>query len=147
MRDTSLYTEGAPSPEPTDTGRYLPIAEHGLIGNLQTVALVGTEGTIDWYCCPRFDAPSLFGALLDRERGGFWRIAPAEKNLDDQTALLPGHQRPHHPVPEPPRRRRSPGLHATRFISPPGHPPGTMRVVCEGLRGLPGRGRATFRLR
>ena len=39
------------------TGRYLPIAEHGLIGDLHTVALVGTDGTIDWYCCPRFDSP------------------------------------------------------------------------------------------
>jgi hypothetical protein len=37
--------------------RYLPIAEHGLIGDLHTVALVGTDGTIDWYCCPRFDSP------------------------------------------------------------------------------------------
>ena len=35
--------------------RYLPIAEHGLIGALHTVALVGTDGTIDWYCCPRLD--------------------------------------------------------------------------------------------
>ena len=39
-------------------GHYLPIAEHGLIGDLHTVALVGTDGTIDWYCCPRFDSPS-----------------------------------------------------------------------------------------
>ena len=45
--------------------RYLPIAEHGLIGDLHTVALVGTEGTIDWYCCPRFDSPSVFAAILD----------------------------------------------------------------------------------
>ena len=42
--------------------RYLPIAEHGLIGDLHTVALVGTDGTIDWYCCPRFDSPSVFAA-------------------------------------------------------------------------------------
>jgi hypothetical protein len=35
--------------------RYLPIAEHGLIGDLHAAALVGTDGTIDWYCCPRFD--------------------------------------------------------------------------------------------
>ena len=40
--------------------RYLPIAEHGLIGDLHTAALVGTDGTIDWYCCPRFDSPSVF---------------------------------------------------------------------------------------
>src|SRR4051812_20479302 len=57
--------------------RYLPIAEHGLIGDLSTVALVGTDGTIDWYCCPRFDSPSVFAAILDRQRGGRYRIAPA----------------------------------------------------------------------
>jgi GH15 family glucan-1,4-alpha-glucosidase len=56
---------------------YLPIAEHGVIGDLRTVALVGTDGTIDWYCCPRFDSPSVFGAILDRQRGGRYRIAPA----------------------------------------------------------------------
>ncbi len=56
---------------------YLPIAEHGVIGDLRTVALVGTDGTIDWYCCPRFDSPSVFGAILDTERGGYFRVAPA----------------------------------------------------------------------
>ena len=40
---------------------YLPIAEHGLVGDLHTVALVGTNGTIDWYCVPAFDSPSVFG--------------------------------------------------------------------------------------
>jgi len=56
---------------------YLPIGEHGVIGDLRTVALVGTDGTIDWYCCPRFDSPSVFAAILDRQRGGRYRIAPA----------------------------------------------------------------------
>jgi GH15 family glucan-1,4-alpha-glucosidase len=56
---------------------YLPIAEHGLIGDLHSVALVGTEGTIDWYCCPRFDSPSVFAAILDAERGGRYRLRPA----------------------------------------------------------------------
>ena len=56
--------------------RYLPIAEHGLIGDLHTVALVGTDGTIDWYCCPRFDSPSVFAAILDAGHGGLFRIAP-----------------------------------------------------------------------
>ena len=55
---------------------YLPIAEHGLIGDLHTVALVGSEGTIDWYCAPRLDSPSIFGAILDKARGGSWRIVP-----------------------------------------------------------------------
>ncbi len=56
---------------------YLPIAEHGVIGDLHTVALVGTDGTIDWYCCPRFDSPSVFAAILDKRKGGYFRIAPA----------------------------------------------------------------------
>ena len=53
---------------------YPPIAEHGLIGDLQTAALVTTDGTIDWFCCPRFDSPSVFGALLDDEKGGRFAI-------------------------------------------------------------------------
>jgi len=55
---------------------YLPIAEHGVIGDLHSVALVGTDGTIDWFCCPRFDSPSVFASILDAEKGGFFRIAP-----------------------------------------------------------------------
>src|SRR5919108_4101576 len=61
---------------PSSTG-YLPIEDHGVIGDLRSVALVGTDGTIDWYCPGRFDAPSIFGALLDDKRGGSFRIAPA----------------------------------------------------------------------
>jgi len=57
--------------------RYLPIAEHGLIGDLHAVALAGTDGTIDWYCCPRFGSPSVFAAILDAGHGGLFRIAPA----------------------------------------------------------------------
>ena len=50
--------------------RYPPIAEHGLIGDLQTAALVTTDGTVDWWCCPRFDSPSVFASLLDHDNGG-----------------------------------------------------------------------------
>jgi GH15 family glucan-1,4-alpha-glucosidase len=47
-----------------------------VIGDLRSVALVGVNGTIDWYCCPRFDAPSVFGAILDSAEGGHYGIAP-----------------------------------------------------------------------
>jgi GH15 family glucan-1,4-alpha-glucosidase len=71
------------------TARYLPIAEHGLIGDLHTVALVGTDGTIDWYCCPRFDSPSVFGGILDADRGGAFRIAPDCDGWKSRQLYLP----------------------------------------------------------
>jgi GH15 family glucan-1,4-alpha-glucosidase len=69
--------------------RYLPIAEHGLIGDLHTVALVGTDGTIDWYCCPRFDSPSVFAAILDADRGGLFRISPDCDGWSSRQLYLP----------------------------------------------------------
>jgi len=68
---------------------YLPIAEHGVIGDLHTVALVGTDGSIDWYCCPRFDAPSVFGAILDVHKGGYFQIAPADGEYKTKQLYLP----------------------------------------------------------
>ncbi|MFF8100322.1 glycoside hydrolase family 15 protein [Streptomyces sp. NPDC016640] len=59
------------------TRRYVPIADHGLIGDLRSVALVGTDGTVDWYCCPSFDSPSVFAAILDADRGGCFELAAA----------------------------------------------------------------------
>ena len=69
--------------------RYLPIAEHGLIGDLHTVALVGTDGTIDWYCCPRFDSPSVFAAILDADHGGLFRISPDCDGWSSKQLYLP----------------------------------------------------------
>ena len=68
---------------------YLPIAEHGIIGGLHTAALVGSDGTIDWFSPDRFDPPSVFGALLDRDRGGFYRIAPLDPLAATKQLYLP----------------------------------------------------------
>jgi GH15 family glucan-1,4-alpha-glucosidase len=56
--------------------RYPNIADHGLIGDLQTAALVTNTGNIDWFCCPRFDSPSIFASLLDAGKGGHFQIVP-----------------------------------------------------------------------
>ena len=68
---------------------YLSISDYGVIGDLHTAALVGRNGSIDWCCAPRFDSPSIFGALLDDARGGRWRIAPVEPSTTEQR-YLPG---------------------------------------------------------
>jgi GH15 family glucan-1,4-alpha-glucosidase len=81
VRENALAGGGLPG--------YLPIAEHGIIGDLHTAALVGTDGTIDWYCCPHFDSPSVFGAILDRQRGGYYRIAPAGDNWTPKQLYFP----------------------------------------------------------
>jgi GH15 family glucan-1,4-alpha-glucosidase len=73
---------------------YLPIEEHGIVGDLRTVALVGTDGTVDWYCPSRFDAPSLFGALLDARKGGYFSLwcrgsgRPKQLYLPDTNILM-----------------------------------------------------------
>ena len=144
--DVSLAPGGVRRPP---RARYLPIAEHGLIGDLHTAALVGSDGTIDWYCCPRFDSPSVFASILDADRGGLFRIAPDREGWSQQAALLARHQRAHHPLPVARRSRRDAGLHAPAAYrrdgaSPPHDPPGPRRAWADAL---PRRCRPALRLR
>jgi GH15 family glucan-1,4-alpha-glucosidase len=66
---------------------YLPIEDHGVIGDLHTAALVGIDGTIDWLCLPRFDAPSVFASILDDEKGGHFKLHPSSYVRSQQLYL------------------------------------------------------------
>ena len=80
---------------PIKTGHpYLPIEDHGLIGDGATAALVGRDGTISWLCAPRFDSAPLFCSILDSERGGRFTVAPeslresAQRYVEDTGVLV-----------------------------------------------------------
>ncbi len=66
---------------------YFPTEDHEVIGDPHTAALVGIDGTTDWLCLPRLDAPSVFGVILDDEKGGHFKLASS--GLRPQPATLP----------------------------------------------------------
>ena len=68
---------------------YPAIEDHGIIGNMRTAALVAMDGSIDWLCLPRFDSPTVFGALLDHAKGGRFRIFPAAVDFSSQQLYWP----------------------------------------------------------
>jgi GH15 family glucan-1,4-alpha-glucosidase len=68
----------------------MKIEDYGLIGDTQTAALVGLNGSIDWLCLPRFDSGACFAALLGDDRNGFWRIAPTEAIVTTTRRYRPG---------------------------------------------------------
>ena len=86
----SLGTRRADAPANAQhAGRYSPIESYGIIGDLQTVALVGLDGGIDFLCLPRFDSPSVFAALLDSEKGGRFAIQPGLDSARHKQIYLP----------------------------------------------------------
>ena len=69
--------------------RYRPIADYGAIGEGRSVALVGSDGSIDWWCPGRFDAPSVFAAILDHGKGGAYRVCPTEAGAQASMQYVP----------------------------------------------------------
>lgn len=72
---------------PAEVKAYKPIEDYGIIGDLHTVALVGVDGSIDWCCLPHFDSSSVFAAILDSGKGGFFQISPVEPARQKQMYL------------------------------------------------------------
>lgn len=69
---------------------YLPIADHALIGDGTTAALVGRDGSVSWLCVPRFDSRPVFAGLLDAHRGGAFTIAPADEGFASRQRYVGG---------------------------------------------------------
>ena len=79
QRSAAMYA-GSPFP---------PIAEYAFLSDCETGALVAPSGNVEWLCAPRFDSPSVFGSLLDRDAGGF-RLGPADVMVPAARRYLPG---------------------------------------------------------
>jgi GH15 family glucan-1,4-alpha-glucosidase len=105
------------------------IEDYGLVGDLQTAALVGRDGSVDWLCFPRFDSSSCFGALVGTPENGRWLIAPAEggaataRRYRDNTLVL-----------ESEWQTSTGRVRVIDFMPPRGKAPDIVRIV-EGLDG------------
>ena len=107
----------------------LPIEDYGLIGDTQTAALVGRDGSIDWLCMPRFDSGAFFAALLGTPKHGRWLVAPkgearpAGRRYRDNTLIL-----------ETDFETDEGSVRVIDFMPPRGRDPDVVRIV-EGLNG------------
>jgi len=68
---------------------YQPLENYGIIGDNQTIALVGMNGSIDWFCFPNFDSPSVFAAILDEKKGGYFKIDPVADKINHKQFYWP----------------------------------------------------------
>ncbi|QDC14590.1 glycoside hydrolase family 15 protein [Rhodococcus ruber] len=115
----------------TDQREYaMRIEDYGLIGDLQSAALVGRAGNIDWLCLPRFDSPSCFAALVGDDRHGHWSLRPAAEITGVTRRYRPGTL-----ILETDFETADGAVRVIDFMPRRGDgPPRLMRIV-EGLRG------------
>ena len=120
------------SPTAGDGGAAMScrIEDYGLIGDMQSAALVGRDGSIDWLCLPRFDSGACFAGLLGDDENGHWRLAPAGGGTRHAAPLPRRHARSSRPSGRPPD-----GVVRVIDFMPPRHEaPDVVRIV-EGVRG------------
>ena len=86
---TTAPSEGTPAQSAAMPSPFPPIADYAFLSNCHTGALVATDGSVDWLCVPRFDSPSIFGTLLDRQAGMF-RLGPFGINHPTARVYEPG---------------------------------------------------------
>jgi len=67
---------------------YVPISDYGFLSDCRSAALVASDGAIDWLCWPRFDSPSVFGRILDKEKGGTFSVSPVDKDYEVERTYL-----------------------------------------------------------
>ena len=102
QRDPTPFVERLPTQSP-----FPPIADYGFLSDCHTAALVAPDGTVEWLCPPRFDAPSVFAAILDRSGGGF-RLGPSSMGVPAGRRYEPGHQHPRDDLDDADRLARRP---------------------------------------
>ena len=89
MATKVLPARAAPAAAADRAKRYPPIEDHGVIGDLRTVALVGLDGAIDFLCFPNYDSPTIFASLLDARNGGRFLLAPQLNDAKHTQLYLP----------------------------------------------------------
>ena len=105
------------------------IEDYAMVGDLQTAALVGSDGSVDWLCFPRFDSPACFAALLGNDSNGRWRMAPASGGR-----CTTRRYRGHTLVLETDWETPTGAIRVVDCMPPRGVAPDLVRVV-EGVRG------------
>jgi GH15 family glucan-1,4-alpha-glucosidase len=107
----------------------LRIEDYGLIGDTQTAALVGRDGSVDWLCMPRFDSPACFAALLGEPDHGRWLLAPAAGGIAARRSYRPGSL-----VLDTEFETDEGAIRVVDFMPPRQDDPDLIRIV-EGVRG------------